>query len=86
MGAFIFHPPLESLRRTGRSARWEIDSEALDLYLTFGYVPAPITIYQGVHKLPAASIATFEGNVRGAEILGFGSGADPIQRLISGSP
>jgi asparagine synthase (glutamine-hydrolysing) len=35
----------------------EIDSEALDLYLAFGYVPAPWTIFKGARKLPAGHLA-----------------------------
>ena len=32
----------------------EVCPEALDLYLTYQYVPAPLTIYEGVRKLPPA--------------------------------
>jgi len=32
----------------------EPDREALSIYLSFGYVPAPFTAYRGVRKLPAA--------------------------------
>src|SRR3546814_19952586 len=32
----------------------EVDFAALDDYLTYGYVPAPKTIFRGVHKLPPA--------------------------------
>jgi asparagine synthase (glutamine-hydrolysing) len=35
----------------------EIDPEALDLYLAFGYVPAPWTIFKGARKLPAGHLA-----------------------------
>jgi asparagine synthase (glutamine-hydrolysing) len=35
----------------------EIDPEALDLYLAFGYVPAPWTIFKGARKLPAGHFA-----------------------------
>ncbi|MDA2915347.1 asparagine synthase (glutamine-hydrolyzing) [Nitrospinae bacterium AH_259_B05_G02_I21] len=31
--------------------RPDIDLDALDAYLTFGYVPAPATIYEGIRKL-----------------------------------
>ena len=31
-----------------------VSPEALDLYLTYQYVPAPLTIFEGVHKLPPA--------------------------------
>jgi asparagine synthase (glutamine-hydrolysing) len=33
--------------------------EALDAYLTFGYVPDPLTIFSGVHKLPPGHHLTF---------------------------
>ncbi len=32
-------------------ARREVDPEGLDLYLTYGYVPAPRTAFRGFHKL-----------------------------------
>ena len=37
-----------------------INRTALALYLKYGYVPAPYSIYRGIHKLPAASFALFE--------------------------
>ena len=33
-----------------------VSAEALDLYLTYQYVPAPLTIYEGVRKLPPAHL------------------------------
>lgn len=33
----------------------ELDPEALELYFTFGFIPAPWTIYRAVRKLPQAS-------------------------------
>jgi asparagine synthase (glutamine-hydrolysing) len=35
----------------------EIDPEALDLYLAYGYVPTPWTIFRGAAKLPAGHLA-----------------------------
>jgi asparagine synthase (glutamine-hydrolysing) len=35
----------------------EVDPEALDLYLSYGYVPAPWTIFRGATKLPAGHFA-----------------------------
>ncbi|HEX6903281.1 MAG TPA: asparagine synthase (glutamine-hydrolyzing) [Thermoanaerobaculia bacterium] len=35
----------------------EVDPEALDLYLAYGYVPAPWTIFRGAAKLPAGHYA-----------------------------
>ncbi|MBU1228458.1 MAG: asparagine synthase (glutamine-hydrolyzing) [Proteobacteria bacterium] len=38
-----------------------LDPEALDLYLSLGYVPAPRTILSGVAKLPPAHCAVYDG-------------------------
>ena len=38
-----------------------IDPVALHHYLTFQYVPAPLTIFQGIRKLPPGHVAIFEG-------------------------
>ena len=38
-----------------------IDTGALGDYLTYGYVPAPATIFRGIRKLPPAHLAVWEG-------------------------
>lgn len=38
----------------------ELDLNALRHYLSFDYVPAPLSIYKGIYKLPAAHILTVE--------------------------
>ena len=38
----------------------ELDEEALDLYLSLRYVPAGLTAFARIHKLPPASSAVFE--------------------------
>ncbi len=40
--------------------RREIDFRALDLFLTIEYVPAPLSIFRGVHKLEAGRILTYQ--------------------------
>ncbi|MGE3528619.1 MAG: asparagine synthase (glutamine-hydrolyzing) [Methyloceanibacter sp.] len=44
----------------------EIDREALAAYLRYGYVPAPMSIYRGVHKLAPGTLLTCgaDGEVR----------------------
>jgi asparagine synthase (glutamine-hydrolysing) len=37
----------------------QLNLDALSLYLRFGYVPGPHSIYQGVHKLPPGTILRF---------------------------
>jgi asparagine synthase (glutamine-hydrolysing) len=44
----------------------EVDPEALDLYLSYGYVPAPWTIFRGAAKLPAGHLAVCDS--RGVRI------------------
>ncbi len=42
----------------------EMDKNALDLYLTFNYIPAPYTIFQGIRKLlPGFYLAAKNGSV-----------------------
>lgn len=50
-----FASELKSLRAGGLCPT-DIDPEALDCYLSLGYIPAPRTIYAGVRKLQAAHV------------------------------
>lgn len=53
---------------------WEpkLDIEALDLYLTYEYVPTPKSIYKGVSKLPPGNILIYkEGNLQLREYWDF---------------
>ena len=52
-GQWVFASELQALLRHPGLAR-EVDWTAVDDYLTYGYVPAPKTIFRGVHKLPPA--------------------------------
>src|SRR5688572_24586971 len=47
--------------------RPEIDRQSLTLYLRYGYVPAPYSIYQGVKKLEPGMILTFGEGARQTE-------------------
>ena len=42
------------------SVNAELDPNALRHYLSFDYVPAPLSIYKGVYKLPAAHLLTVQ--------------------------
>src|SRR6185295_16947967 len=37
-----------------------VDRHALSLYRALGYVPGPYTMFEGIHKLPPASLLIFE--------------------------
>jgi asparagine synthase (glutamine-hydrolysing) len=43
-----------------RSVKPSLNLQALRQYLSFDYVPAPLSIYQGINKLPAAHKLTLE--------------------------
>lgn len=48
-----------------------VDRESLTLYLRYGYVPSPYSIYQGFKKLPPGTIMTFDGGVSRVEGKSF---------------
>jgi asparagine synthase (glutamine-hydrolysing) len=56
-GAFWF---ASELRALVRALPWrpDVDLDAIEQYLTLQYVPAPLTAFAGVHKLPAAHCMT----------------------------
>jgi asparagine synthase (glutamine-hydrolysing) len=63
----LFGSELKALLRDP-SVKRAVSPEAVDDYLTFGAVPAPRTIYQGIHQIPAAHYMVWEdGRVRTSE-------------------
>jgi asparagine synthase (glutamine-hydrolysing) len=70
-GTLLFGSELKSLREHPEF-RGEVQIEALDAYLTFGYVPDPLTIFRDVHKLPPGHHLVFaRGRVRVQEYWDF---------------
>jgi len=59
-GTFVFGSELKCLLEHAEVRR-DVDPEALDAYLTFGYVPDPLTVFRGVEKLPPGHSLTLEG-------------------------
>lgn len=56
---FLFGSELKALRAYPGFVA-EIDRDALALYLRYGYIPAPHSIYRGIHKLIPGSILTLD--------------------------
>ncbi|KRG68952.1 asparagine synthase (glutamine-hydrolyzing) [Pseudoxanthomonas dokdonensis] len=56
----LFGSELKSLLQSADCPR-EVDSEALRAYLAFGYIPTPMSAFQGVHKLPPAHYLRYRG-------------------------
>ena len=57
-GTFVFGSELKALLQHPGVTR-ETDPEALDAYLTLGYVPDPLSIFRGIHKLPPGHYLSF---------------------------
>ncbi len=55
-----------------------LNRKALSLYHALGYVPAPYTMFDGIHKLPPASLLIAEGGR--TEIRAYWSAADAASR------
>jgi asparagine synthase (glutamine-hydrolysing) len=58
-GELVFGSELKSLLEHPGVGR-EVDPQAVDAYLSFGYVPDPYSIFRGVKKLPPGHLLTFE--------------------------
>ncbi len=59
-GALRFASELNALMRDPEIPR-EIDHAALDAYLAYQYIPAPLSAFKAVRKLPPASRLVYEG-------------------------
>src|SRR5437868_6512012 len=57
-GTLVFGSELKSLLEHPEIGR-AVNPEAVDAYLTFGYVPDPLCILRGVRKLPPAHHLTY---------------------------
>ncbi len=56
-GRFLFASELQGLLRFP-SVRKDVDPTAIDDYLTYGYIPAPKTVFRGIRKLPPGHCLT----------------------------
>jgi len=59
-GSLSFASELRALMEDGEIPR-RIDSRAVDSFLTYGYVPSPISIFEAVRKLPPAHTLLLRG-------------------------
>lgn len=56
----------------------ELDTEALQLYLTFNYIPAPYTIFKGIRKLePGTSLVIKNGKIEAEPYWEIPQAVDP---------
>lgn len=79
---FVFGSELKSLLEYPEVSR-DIDPQAIDNYLSLGYVPDPLSIFRGIHKLPPGHYLTFEdGAVSVKQYWDFDY--EPIEALREG--
>jgi len=78
-GEFVFGSELKVLLEHGAVKR-EIDHGALDSYLTFGYVPEELCIFNGVSKVEPGHFLVFKnGSVRAQRYWDFSFSAEPLR-------
>ena len=58
---FIFASEIKAILEHPEVPR-RVNLKAIPLYLTYGYVPAPVSIFEGIHKLPPGHIMTVQDN------------------------
>ena len=66
----VFASEIKAILASGL-VRKELDPEALWHYLTFRYVPAPLTMWRGIRKLPPAHTLTYDATKRSVEIARY---------------
>jgi len=60
-GRFLFASEIKALLQHPDVAR-EVDPSALDYFLTFSNVPAPLTLFRNIYKVPAAHVLVCEAD------------------------
>jgi asparagine synthase (glutamine-hydrolysing) len=70
--SFLFGSELKAFK-PHPAFRAEIDRDALTLFLRHGYIPAPHTIYRGIHKLPAGAYLALTSDSREAVPVAYWS-------------
>jgi asparagine synthase (glutamine-hydrolysing) len=76
-GELRFASEIQALLEFPDQAR-HLNRKALSLYHALGYVPAPYTMFEGIHKLPPASVLIAEGDR--TEIRSYWSAAEAASR------
>jgi asparagine synthase (glutamine-hydrolysing) len=81
-GKLSFGSEIRPVLAAGNS-RPEVDPVALNLFLRFRYTPSPLTIFQGVRKLPSGTMLVVE-NGKCREERWYNFRPEPYSKLVSG--
>ncbi|MEW6614399.1 MAG: asparagine synthase (glutamine-hydrolyzing) [Thermodesulfobacteriota bacterium] len=60
-GTLLFASEIQSLLKHRGLGR-EIDTEAINYFLSYTYIPAPLTIFKGIFKVPPGHSLTYDGD------------------------
>ncbi len=78
-GALFFASEIKAILEATGVSRC-IDPIGLEAYLSLGYVPAPLTLFDGIRKLPPASLMVVEnGGFRVSQYWSLPDGVDPLR-------
>jgi asparagine synthase (glutamine-hydrolysing) len=79
-GTLVFGSELKSLLQHPEVTR-EVNAVALDAYFTLGYVPDPLSIYQGIYKLaPGHYLCFADGAIKIKQYWDFSYDAEDVTR------
>ena len=77
-GSFLFASDLAVIREFPNFLN-DLDKEAIVHFLRYGYVPAPLSIYQNIYKLMPGTILTFQYPYKSPQEETFWSMTDCIE-------
>ena len=81
-GPFLFASELKALQQHP-SFTWDIDRQALGLFVRYLAIPAPLSIYRGISKLPAGTILTLRPGASEPHIEPYWSGAEVAREGVA---
>jgi asparagine synthase (glutamine-hydrolysing) len=80
--SLVFGSELKAILAHPRVRR-NIEPKALDLFLTLEYIPAPLTVFRGIHKLPAGHWLSYkDGRVEVKKYWDLEAVAEPQERTL----
>lgn len=79
---FLFGSELKTLR-AHPAFQNDIDRDALTLFMRHNYIPAPYSIYQGVHKLPPGTILSMDAAAGAPSITPYWSAYDVSRQGVA---
>ena len=79
-GSTVVASELTAIEAAAAPEALEINPDAIHAFLRLGYIPAPLTIYKNVWKLPPASTIRFDRNGRPGQVRQYRDLTfDPVQ-------